>query len=143
MVSLLTASGIGAIAGGEIGNYLALTITLAFLVGLIQLSLGIFKLGDLVNFLSEPVISGFTSAAAIIIGLSQVNHLLGIEIGRHTQIQKVGVSIVEKIGAIHWLTVVIGLVGILLIKGIKKWAPFLPAPLLAVGLGIGLSLIHI
>ncbi len=137
MVSLLTAAGIGLVANGDSSNYLALAVSLAFLVGLMQVALGIFKLGNLVNFLSQPVISGFTSAAAIIIGLSQVNHLLGIDIGRHTQIQKIVVSIFEKFGEIHWLTVAIGLVGIFVIKGLKYWTPKLPAPLLAVAFGIG------
>ena len=69
MVSLLTAAGIGTLAEGGTEVYIALAITLAFLVGLIQFLLGIFRLGFLVNFLSHPVISGFTSAAALIICL--------------------------------------------------------------------------
>ena len=77
MVSLLTAAGIGVLAEGGTETYLMMAITLAFLVGVIQFLLGVFRLGFLVNFLSHPVISGFTSAAALIIGLSQLKHLLG------------------------------------------------------------------
>ena len=55
---------------------------LALMVGVIQLALGVFKLGVIVNFLSHPVIVGFTNAAAIIIGLSQVNKLIGVPMGR-------------------------------------------------------------
>jgi SulP family sulfate permease len=55
---------------------------LALLVGLVQLALGAFKLGVVVNFLSHPVIVGFTNAAAIIIGLSQMNKLIGVPMGR-------------------------------------------------------------
>ena len=50
-----------------------------------QLTLGVFKLGVIVNFLSHPVIVGFTNAAAIIISLSQVNKLIGVPMGRSDQ----------------------------------------------------------
>ncbi len=70
-------------AGSE--NYIALVITMALMVGVLHLLLGVFRLGFMVNFLSHPVISGFTSAAAIVIGLSQLKHLLGINMpkGEH------------------------------------------------------------
>ncbi len=61
MVSLLTAAGVGAIA--ELGSteYIALALTLALMVGAIQFLFGVFRLGFLVNFLSHPVVSGFTA----------------------------------------------------------------------------------
>ncbi|MCB0681636.1 MAG: sodium-independent anion transporter, partial [Saprospiraceae bacterium] len=62
MVSLLTAAGVGALAEGGTEAYLQMAILLALLVGGIQFLLGVFRLGFLVNFLSHPVISGFTSA---------------------------------------------------------------------------------
>ena len=79
MDSLLMAAGVGIIASQGSENYLALAILLAVMVGLIQLVMGITKLGFLVNFLSQPLISGFTSAAAIIISFSQIKHLFRIE----------------------------------------------------------------
>jgi SulP family sulfate permease len=77
----LTAAGIGSLETENPEQYLLYAITLAFLVGLIQFGLGTLRLGFLVNFLSHPVINGFTSAAAIIIGLSQVKHLFKIRVG--------------------------------------------------------------
>ena len=70
MVSLLTATAIGSIEGLTNQEYIAYAILLALMVGGIQFLLGLFRLGFLVNFLSHPVVSGFTSAAALIIGLS-------------------------------------------------------------------------
>ncbi|MEO0527770.1 MAG: SulP family inorganic anion transporter, partial [Bacteroidota bacterium] len=67
MDSLLVASGLGAMAISGLENYIIMAVFLAFLVGCIQLLLGVFRMGFLVNFLSKPVISGFTSAAALII----------------------------------------------------------------------------
>ena len=89
MVSLLIATGVSQIA--EIGSteYIGLTILLALSVGLIQFLLGVFRLGFIVNFLSHPVISGFTSAAALIIGFSQLKHLLGVNIPRSNYVHEI------------------------------------------------------
>jgi len=90
VVSLLTASAIIPLAGDPSGMtqeqlvavYAPLAILLAFLVGCFQLFLGVFKLGVIVNFLSHPVIVGFTNAAAMIIGLSQLNKIFGVDKAR-------------------------------------------------------------
>ena len=78
MDSLLVASGLGALSISGIDEYIAMAIFLSLFMGVIQLLLGLLKAGFLVNFLSKPVISGFTSGAAIIIGLSQLKHILGV-----------------------------------------------------------------
>ncbi len=82
VASLLTASALTPLAAPGSEAFVALAIMLALLVGIIQLALGAFKLGVVVNFLSHPVIVGFTNAAAIIIALSQVNKLIGVPMGR-------------------------------------------------------------
>jgi len=69
VVSLLTASALAPLAAPGSSQFIALAVMMALMVGIIQLGLGIFKLGVVVNFLSHPVIVGFTNAAAIIIGL--------------------------------------------------------------------------
>ena len=137
MVSLLTAAGIGVLAEGGTDTYLTLAITLALLVGIIQFALGVFKLGFLVNFLSHPVISGFTSAAALIIGLSQLKHLLGVDLARSHHVHEILIEAFGRTDDISWQTVTIGVLGILLITGVKKWLPMIPGPLLAVLFGIG------
>ena len=136
MVSLLTAAGIGALAEGGTATYISLAITLAFLVGTIQFLLGVFRLGFLVNFLSHPVISGFTSAAALIIGLSQLKHLLGVDLARSHYVHEILAEAVVRFGEINWLTFGIGVAGIALIFIVKKFAKSIPGPLLAVVFGI-------
>lgn len=136
MVSLLTVAGVGTLAAGGTETYIALAITLALFVGLIQFFLGVFRLGFLVNFLSHPVISGFTSAAALIIGLSQLKHLLGVEIARSHHVHEIIMGAISQIGEINWLTFAIGMGGILLIKGVKRIHKAIPGPLLAVVFGI-------
>lgn len=135
MVSLLTAAGVGALAEGGTETYIMLAITLAFLVGAIQFLLGVFKLGFLVNFLSHPVISGFTSAAALIIGLSQLKHLLGINIPGSHHIHTILISAFEKFGEINWLIFAVGIAGIIIIKGVKLINKSIPGPLAAVLFG--------
>jgi SulP family sulfate permease len=136
MVSLLTAAGIGAIADVTPETYITLAIALAFFVGVMQFLLGAFRLGFLVNFLSHPVISGFTSAAALIIGLSQLKHLLGVNIPRSHHIHEILLNAIGQFGAINWATFAVGITGILLIIGIKKVNKAIPGPLLAVLFGI-------
>lgn len=136
MVSLLTAAGVGLIASTGTAEYISLAITLAFLVGFIQFLLGAFKLGFLVNFLSHPVISGFTSAAAIIIGLSQLKHLLGVKMEGSSRLNEIVVEAVDKIPQTHLLTLLIGCAGIVIIVLLKKYLKALPGQLVAVVFGI-------
>ena len=82
IVSLLVASGISPLAAQGSAEYIQLALTLAFLVAIIQFVMGLVRLGFLVNFLSHPVLAGFTSAAAIVIGFSQLKHVLGYSVPR-------------------------------------------------------------
>ncbi len=136
MVSLLTATAIGSFEGLSISDYILYAILLAFLVGAIQFLLGVFRLGFLVNFLSHPVISGFTSAAALIIGLSQLKHLLGIEISRSHHIHEILGNALQKLDEVNWIAFAIGIIGILIIIGFKKINKSLPTQLFSVIFGI-------
>ena len=136
MVSLLTASGIGVMAQQGTEEYIKLAVLLALLVGAIQFLMGVFKLGFLVNFLSHPVISGFTSAAALIIGLSQMTHLFGISIQGSHHAHEIIWAIAQKITEVNWITLGIGIIGIIIILGIRKKNKALPGQLFAVIFGI-------
>jgi len=136
MISLLTATGIGAIADADLSTYILLASTLALMVGLIQCLLGLFRLGFIINFLSHPVISGFTSAAAIIIGFSQLKHLLGIDIPRSQFVLNIVENVLNQMHLINWVTVVIGLVGVVIIMLLRKYNKSIPGALVVVILGI-------
>jgi SulP family sulfate permease len=86
MDSILTASAIQAYAVLGTDKYVEAALTLALIVGMVQFLMGVFRMGFLVNFLSQPVISGFTSAAALIIMGSQLNHLTGINFSQQNNI---------------------------------------------------------
>ena len=135
MDSLLVAIGLGALAlSGE--EYLSMAIFLALIVGSIQLLLGLLRMGYLVNFISKPVISAFTSAAAILIIFSQMKHLLGIEMARSSRLHEMLLQLYTNFLDTNFLDLSIGLLGIIIIASMKKWARRFPGILLAVVLGI-------
>ncbi|MEP2688220.1 SulP family inorganic anion transporter [Maribacter dokdonensis] len=136
MDSLLVAVGLGTLAITGVENYIKMVVVLALMVGVIQFLLGLLRMGFLVNFLSKPVISGFTSAAAIIIIFSQMKHLLGISVVGSNRIYKTVFNIFYKLGEINYVDFSIGLVGIALLLGFKRWAKNIPGILIIVVLGI-------
>ena len=136
MDSLLVAAGLSALSIVEPSQYIQMTILLALLMGAIQLLLGLFRMGFIVSFLSKPVISGFTSAAAIIIGFSQLKHLLGIQLSQSNQLHIVIESILQSNVPVHFATLIIGVLSVVLILLIKNWNRKIPSALIAVVLGI-------
>jgi SulP family sulfate permease len=136
MVSLLTASGISTLTEQGTDTFIQYAIVLALMVGVIQFLLGLFRLGFLVNFLSHPVISGFTSAAALIIGLSQLQHLIGVKIPRSHHVHEILFEAFKALPDINGITVLLGLTGIALILIMKKYFKSIPGQLIAVIFGI-------
>ncbi len=140
MDSLLVAAGLLVIAEAGSTEYIELAIILALMMGLIQFLFGVFRLGFLVNFLSRPVISGFTYAAALIIALSQLKHLFGISLTNSSLLQDIVMDTFYKISGIHWLTFILGVAGILLVRTVKKmnkrYKLSLPGALIVVVFGI-------
>jgi sulfate permease, SulP family len=132
VASLLTASALAPLAASGSEQFVALAIMLALLVGLIQLTLGVFKLGVIVNFLSHPVIIGFTNAAAIIIGLSQLNKIFGVPMGRSEHFIVDIWGVLQQLGDTHMPTLLMGISAFAIMWGLKKYWPQIPGVLLAV-----------
>ena len=103
VVALMTAAAAGAVAEiGAPGYHLA-ALWIALLSGLMMLALGLFRLGFLANFLSHPVISGFITAAGLLIAASQLRHLLGTDI-RGKTLPEVIPSFIAGLGSMSLLT---------------------------------------
>ncbi|MGI9625454.1 MAG: SulP family inorganic anion transporter, partial [Longimicrobiales bacterium] len=137
MVSLLVAAGVAPLAEGNPERYLALAVSLAAFVGLIQLGMGLLKLGFVVNLLSHPVLSGFTSAAALIIATSQLPNLLGVDVPRGERPYDALLEAVRSSPNMSGITVAVGLAAILLSITIKRRFPRLPVPMVVVVVGTG------
>lgn len=135
MDSLLVATGVAAFAPIGSEQFIALAILLSLMMGTIQLVFGLLRMGFLVNFLSKPVISGFTSAAAFIIGLNQLKHILGVDLQRNNNIFKILQEVGQQYQFINWYTFTLGIVGILVVKYAKKIHRAIPGALIAVIMG--------
>ena len=137
VISILVATGLGSVAEAGTEQYIQMAIALAFFVGLTQFVMGLFRLGFLVNFLSDPVLSGFTSAAAFIIGFSQLENLMGIDLPQSKYIYETAEMAIARADETHLLTLAIGLVSILVIGIFKKVRPSFPIELTTVLTAIG------
>lgn len=136
MDSLLVAAGVSVLATEGTDTYIAFAILLAFFMGAFQFLLGVFRLGFITNLLSKPVISGFTSAAALIIGFNQLKYLLGTDIAKSNRFYEVVINAFNKVNETHLITFLIGVASIVLIKGLKHVNKNIPGALIAVVIGI-------
>ncbi|EKX43871.1 hypothetical protein GUITHDRAFT_72854, partial [Guillardia theta CCMP2712] len=149
IVSLLVSHGLNSIAPAKLEDgsanpaFIKLAIASSFLSGLFQLALGLFKLGFLTSFLSHPVVAGFTSAAAIIIGLGQMKHVLGYSLSESNNTFVVIVDMLARLGEAHWPSVLMG-IGVMAFLMVFKKVPRLrkvPSAMLIVVIGILVAII--
>ncbi|MCU7843004.1 MAG: sulfate permease [Candidatus Thiodiazotropha sp. (ex Monitilora ramsayi)] len=132
VVSLMTAAALEPLATSP-DTYLAYAMLLALMVGLFQLFLGLFKLGVLVDFLSHPVVVGFTNAGALIIATSQLGKVFGVfaERAEH-HYETVWNTILAAVEGTHFPTLMIAIMAFGIMWGIKRFYPALPGVLIAV-----------
>ncbi|MCC5953865.1 MAG: sulfate permease [Acidimicrobiia bacterium] len=132
ITSLITLSGLSTIVSPDDPSYPVVAALLAVTVGGILLAAGVLRLGFLVDYLSHPVISGFTSAAAITIGISQVKDLLGVQIGRPEGVPATIAALWDQLGATETATAALGASTVVGLVLLRRFAPVVPAALLAV-----------
>ena len=132
MDSILVAGAVGAIATVGTENYILVAAALGMMVGAIQAGLGFLRAGFLVNFLSRPVVAGFTAAAALIIAASQLGHLLGVDLPRTYHVHRVIWGAIQSVSDWSWPTLTIGALSIAALVVSKKRFPRVPAALLVV-----------
>lgn len=107
--SLMVATAISQFAAESTPEYISLALTLAFLVGSIELLIGVLRLGFLVNFISRAVISGFISGAAVIIAFSQIKSLLGLQIPSTNSFFELLVLLIRNLPETNLMTLALGL----------------------------------
>lgn len=113
-------------------EYVNAVVLLCVMVGVLQVALGLLRMGFVVNFLSHAVISGLTSAAAILIAFSQLKHLSGIPLESGHSILNMLAGVVRNLGETHFPTLLLGLASMVILVFFKKWRPRFPAPILVV-----------
>ncbi len=132
IVSLMTAAALEPLAIQNPEGFLAYAAILAFMVGIFQLSLGLLRLGVLVDFLSHPVVVGFTNAAALIIASSQVGKIFGISTRKGEHHYETVWNLIQDIPQTHLTTLIMGGLSLFLLIFIKKTAHKLPNILITV-----------
>jgi sulfate permease, SulP family len=132
IVSLLTAAGLEPLARGDPQAYVELAAILALMVGGLMIVMGLARLGFVADLLSHPVLSGFTSAAALIIVSSQLRHMLGVDLVRSEYVHSVLLDAGRRLDEVHVLTLAVGSAGFLLLMLLRRWRPAFPWALLIV-----------
>ncbi|MBN1901304.1 solute carrier family 26 protein [Candidatus Sumerlaeota bacterium] len=132
MTSLLVYAGCAPLAEPGSPEYMRYVLLLAFMVGITQLALGVFRMGFIVNYVSHAAISGFTSAAAIVIFLSQLKRLLGLNLVASHSTPQLAIDVARHIGETRFSALVIGIAGIAIMVFSRRKFPRFPAPLLVV-----------
>jgi len=132
MLSLMSAAALIPFATPGSASFIELSIMLALMVGILRLALGIFKLGSIVNMLSSPVIVGFTNAAALIIGLSQLSKIIGVPFPRTDSYLADLWRVLEQIPQMHLATLLFAITAWVLITGLRRVSSAIPGVLIVV-----------
>ena len=133
IVSLMTAASLEPLATAGSEAFIAYAVLLALIVGIFQFLLGVLRLGLVVNFLSHPVVNGFTNAAAIIIASSQLSKMFGVYVDKAPHHYETIWRVLE--GAVHythWPSLAMGVGAFIIMAGLKRINPKIPYVLVAV-----------
>ena len=140
-IAILTAADLGMVVpGAEPAQLLAASATLAMLVGAMLLLAAILRFGFVANFISEPVLTGFKSGIGLVIVVDQIPKLLGVHIDKGTFFHNV-YAIVAHLPQTSVTTLVLAVAMLVLIFGLERFIPRAPAPLIAIAVAIGASVL--
>lgn len=132
LMALLTFTSVSALAEPGTPEYISLALLLALMVGVLQLLIGLLRMGFITNFISHPVLSGFIYASAIVIMLSQLKNLLGVSFsGSHSTISTAA-GIWARVGETNLPTLALGLGSVVVMLALARLFPRVPGPLVVV-----------
>lgn len=133
VVSLMTAASLEPLATAGSEGFIAYAILMALMIGIFQFTLGVLKLGLVVNFLSHPVVNGFTNAAAIIIATSQLSKMFGVNVDNAEHHYETIIKVIKAaMHYTHWPTLIMGASAFIIMIVLKRIAPKIPNVLVAV-----------
>jgi SulP family sulfate permease len=138
IMSLLVLTTLTPLAQPGTERFIELSFLLAFMVGILYLAIGLFRLGEIMSFISHSAVKGFTSAAALIIIATQLPHFLGVTVSRHEYIFPMLIELAGQIPLVHIPTLAIGIVSLAILYGIKRFWPKFPSALVALVIATGL-----
>ena len=136
--AILVATVVAPLAGGDIARYASLAAALAILIGLICILAGKFNMGFIADFFSKPILTGYIAGTALIVIASQLGKIFGISLVNDDFFAKIW-ELITSLDQTHLLTLAVGLVAILGLILIKRFAPRVPATLVVLVAGIIVS----
>lgn len=134
-ISIIVFASLSPLAEPGSTAYVKLALTLTLLAGLIQLAMGVARLGVLVNFISHTVILGFTAGAALLIIASQIKNFFGLDIPREAKIHEVVLHLVTRTGDIKPWVVVVGVATLVVGLLSRRLLPRVPYMIVALVAG--------
>ena len=135
-IAILTASNLGQVVpSGDAADLMRASATLTLLVGAILVLASVLRLGFVANFISEPVLIGFKAGIGLVIVLDQVPKILGIHFAKGSFLHNI-FAIFKGTPEASLPTVAMGIAMIVVLVGLERFLPRVPAPLVAVALGI-------
>lgn len=131
----LSAAAVAQLATGGTSAFVALTTTLAIATGVIAAVAGLARIGFLADFISEPVLKGFIVGLALTIIVGQLPKLFGVEKGSGNFFEKLW-DLVRHLGDTSGATLAVGAASLAVVFVLRRFAPLVPASLVAVVLGV-------
>ena len=133
IVSLMTSAALSPMATTGSEGFIAYAIILALVVGIFQFALGVFRLGLVVNFLSHPVVNGFTNAGALIIATSQLSKMFGVYVDEGEHHYQTVINVIKAAMAhTHWPSLGLGILAFVIMYGLRRIDRRIPYVLVAV-----------
>jgi high affinity sulfate transporter 1 len=135
-LAILTSADLSRVVrGGNLTDLLGACATLVLLVGAILVAASLLRLGFIANFISEPVLVGFKAGIGLVIVLDQVPKILGIHFAKGSFLHNIFAT-AKSVPQASLVTVAVGIMMIVVLVGLERFLPMVPAPLVAVALGI-------
>ena len=138
IMSLLVLTSLSPLAEPGSKEFIELAFLLSFMIGILYLGIGLLRLGEIMFFISNSAVKGFTSAAALIIIVTQLPNFLGLTVAREEYFLSMLAALTRALPSIQVLTFAIGLIAFAVIYAIKKYRPHFPAAIIVLALAAGL-----
>lgn len=132
VTALLVAAALAPLNHNSPADYVALASVLALLVGVVRIALAALRAGRLINLVSQPVLTGFTAGAGVIIAVSQLGNLLGTDVTQATQVGPALAAVWSGLPGITPPALWLGVGSLFVLLAVRRWAPAFPAPLAVV-----------
>lgn len=133
--SIVLFSSLSALAEPGSAQYVSLALTLALMVGLLEITLGFFRMGSIVNFISHSVVIGFTAGAGVLIAANQVKNFFGLSIPRGSHFHEVLIYLGTHLAEIQWQVAIVGVATLASGILVRRFLPKIPYMIVAIVVG--------